>query len=385
MQRASHAKNMEIFNISICNIEKALTLKSTTNPAKELLLKYYNFLDIFSQANLDILPLHRLYYHKIPLIEEKIPLWDLLYSISQDELKVLKKYLEKNLSKGFIRASSFLVTSSVLFFCKPKGGLRFYVDYRQLNTMIIKNQYPLPLIKKILKHICKIKIYSKLDIIAIFNHLCMQYGEERKTAFRTRYSLYEYLIMLFELANTPSLFQNFISNILYEMLDKFCTTYINNILIYNNSKKEYQTHVQKRLAALQKAELQADIDKCEFHVTKISYLELIISIKNICIDSQKVEVVQNWEILTYIKDVQAFIRFANFYHRFIRAFSNIVRPMITTIKKNITFYWTLEDQKSFELLKERFTTALILAHFVSKKEYILEIDLSDNISTGILF
>ena len=243
MQQVSHAKNMEIFSISIRDIEKALALKSTTDFAKKLLTEYYDFLDVFFQADSDILPSHNTYDHKILLIEEKTPSCGLLYSMSQDKLKVLKKYLKENLSKGFIRASSFPATSPVLFACKPEGGLQFCVDYKQLNTMTIKNQYPLPLIKETLKHIYKAKIYSKIDIITAFNCLCMQQREEWKTAFRTRYSLYEYLVMPFGLANVLSLFQNFINNILYGMLDKFSTAYIDNILIYSNSKKQYQTHV----------------------------------------------------------------------------------------------------------------------------------------------
>ena len=107
-------------------------------------------------------------------MEEKTPPWGPLYSMSQDELKVLKKYLEKHLSKGFIRASSSPTTFPILFACKPRGGLRFCVDYRQLNAMTIKNQYPLPLIKETLERICKAKIYSKIDIIAAFNCLRMQ-------------------------------------------------------------------------------------------------------------------------------------------------------------------------------------------------------------------
>ena len=144
--------------------------------------------------------------------------------------------------------------------------------------------------------------------------------------------------MLFGLANAPSSFQNFINNILHGMLDEFCTAYIDDILIYSNSKKEHQTHIRKVLAALKKAGLQADIDKCEFHVTKISYLGLIISTEGICMDPKKVETLQNWETLTCIRDVQAFIGFANFYRHFIRTFSDVVRPMIATIKRNTTFH-----------------------------------------------
>ena len=121
---------MEIFGILIHDIEKALAPISTTNPAKKLPTKYHNFLNIFSRADLDILSLHHSYDYKILLMKKKPPSWGLLYSMSQDKLKVLKKYLEKNLSKGFIRASSSLTMSPILFTCKPGGGLQFYVDYR---------------------------------------------------------------------------------------------------------------------------------------------------------------------------------------------------------------------------------------------------------------
>ena len=115
--------------------------------------------------------------------------------------------------------------------------------------MTIKDQYFLLLIKEILEDICKAKIYSKIDIITVFNHLYMQQEEEWKTVIWTQYSLYEYLVVPYELANAPSSFQNFINNILHEMQDKFCTAYIDDILIYSNSKKEHQTHIQKVFVA----------------------------------------------------------------------------------------------------------------------------------------
>lgn len=77
------------------------------------------------------------------------------------------------------------------------------------------------------------------------------------------------------------------------MLDKFCIAYIDNILIYSNFKKEYQTHIYKVLAAFQKEGLQVEINKCKFYVIKISYLKLIISTKNISINPKKAETIQN--------------------------------------------------------------------------------------------
>ena len=168
------------------------------------------------------------------------------------------------------------------------------------------------------------------------------------------------------------------------MLDVFCTVYIDDILIYSNSKKEHNEHVRRVLAALQKAGLQADIDKCEFHVTKVNYLGLIITSNGIRMDPHKVSAVQQWETPTCVWDVQSFIGFANFYRRFIHGFSSIVAPMIATVKKNAKFEWTSACQRAFELLKQRFTTAPILAHFNYEKECIVETNASDNVSAGVL-
>ena len=231
---------------------------------------------------------------------------------------------------------------------------------------------------------CKAKIFSKIDIIAAFNKLRIRKGEEWKTAFRTRYGLYEYLVMPFGLANGPSSFQTYINNVLHGMLDIFCTAYIDDILIYSNSKKKHQEHVRRVLEALRKAGLQADIKKCEFHVTEINYLGLVITNNGICMDPEKVSAVQQWNTPTCVQDVQAFIGFANFYRRFIHSFSSIVAPMIATIKKDVKFEWNNACQEALDLLKQRFTSAPILAHFDYEKECIVETDASDNVSAGVL-
>ena len=115
----------------------------------------------------------------------------------------------------------------------------------------------------------------------------MAEGEEWKTAFRTRYGLFESLIMNFGLCGAPSFFQNYINDILHEYLDTFCSAYIDDILIYSKTKKEHMKHVQQVFQKLQKAGLQLDIDKYEFFVKKIKYQNLIITPKNIKMDQKK--------------------------------------------------------------------------------------------------
>ena len=145
---ASLAKDptIQFFATTIADIEKALGEKEYPDPKTLIPEEYYDFLNVFSRAELDKLPPHRPYNYKIDLIPSKEPGYNPLYGMSQAELRVLKKYLDDNLAKGFIRPSKSPAASPILFAHKPDRGLRFYIDYRALNAITIKNRYPLPLI-----------------------------------------------------------------------------------------------------------------------------------------------------------------------------------------------------------------------------------------------
>jgi hypothetical protein len=236
-----------VFAVTIHDIEKALAPKATIDPREKLPQEYYEFLDVFSKKEADKLPSHRPYDHKIQLKEGSEPPFGPLYDISRDELLVLREYLEKNLGKGFIRASRSPAASPVLFVRKPGGGLRFCVDYRALNALTVKNRYPIPLIRETLDRLCRVKYYTKLNIIAAFNRLRIAKGDEWKTAFHTRYSLFEYLVMPFGLTNGPASFQHYVSDALRDYLDIFCTAYFDDILIYSISLNEHKKHVRQVL------------------------------------------------------------------------------------------------------------------------------------------
>ena len=112
-----------------------------------------------------------------------------LYRMSYDELRVLKKELTDYLSKGYIRASTSPVAAPVLFVKKPRGGLRFYVDYRRLNALSRKNRYPIPLLQETLDRLARARIYTKLDVVVAFYKLRITARDEWKTVFKTRYGL----------------------------------------------------------------------------------------------------------------------------------------------------------------------------------------------------
>jgi hypothetical protein len=126
--------------------------------------------------------------------------------MSEDELLVLRKFLDENLAKSFIRTSVLPVVSLVLFAKKPGGGFCFYIDYCALNTIIIKNHYLLPLIQEILARLSRAKIYTKLDIIIVFNRIYIAKKQEYLIAFNIYYGLYKTLVILFGLSNIPVTF-----------------------------------------------------------------------------------------------------------------------------------------------------------------------------------
>ena len=257
-------------------------------------------------------------------------------------MQVAKQYIEENLDKGFIRASSSPAAAPILFIKKPEGRLRLCIDYRKLNKLTEKDRYPLPLIKETLSRVYRVKIFSKIDIITVFNRLRMTEGEKWKTAFTTRWGLYEYLILPFGLTGGPSTFQRYINDALREFLDEFTTAYLDNILIYSNSIKEHRRHISLVLQRLREFGLQADITKCEFYITAVKYLGLIVTTEEICMDPEKIQAIVEWQSPSCLKDLQAFLRFANFYRRFIKDYSKItvVLTEVTKKPKGQLFQWT---------------------------------------------
>ena len=185
---------LTIFKASLYDIDKAIEGKDLKErPLEEIVPKpYHEFLPLLSKVLADRLPPHQPGIdHEVRLKDGETPTWGPLYSMSRAELVVLKELLEENMSKGFIRQSSLLFAAPVLFTKKSYGGLRFCIDYRDINSKTIKNRYPLRLIKETLNLLGKAKIYTKLDVRGAYNLLRVKEGDEHKLAFRTRYGLYE--------------------------------------------------------------------------------------------------------------------------------------------------------------------------------------------------
>ena len=237
LARLARKKDYQINVITLKDLEKALNLKDKFDWTTLLSKKYHEFLNVFFQKVVEKLSSHRFYDHKIQFQKNKKSNFDSLYDMFKDELLMLQKYFQNNFKKEFIRFNSFFVVASMFFVKKLDEDFRFCVDYRDFNVISLKNRYSLFLFREILDRLNSVKYYFKINIIVVFNRLRIVFNEKYKIVFRTRYDLYEYFVMSFELINVSFIWQHFINDIFRDKLDVFCIAYLNKILIYSNIKK----------------------------------------------------------------------------------------------------------------------------------------------------
>ncbi len=150
------------------------------------------------------------------------------------------------------------------------------------------------------------------------------------------------------------------NNVLFDYLDDFCTTYLDDILIFSNNELEHEHHVRKVLERLRNAGLQIDLKKYEFYVIRTKYLGFIISTNSIEVNPNKISVVKSQKPPTTVKGIQSFLGFYNFYWRFIRDFGIIAKPLNNLTKTGVRFIQTQAYQDSFIKLKSILTSAPIL-------------------------
>jgi len=260
------------------------------------------------------------------------------------------------------------------------------VDYRKLNAVTRRDRDPLLLIEETLARIAKAKYFTKIDIRQAFHRIRMHPDAEELTTFRSRYGAYKFKVLPFGLTNGPSTFQRFINETLMGYLDDFCSAYIDDILIFSDDLKSHREHVKKVLSRLRDAGLQADIKKCEFHVSKTKFLGFIIGTDGIEVDPEKTSAVREWKEPTTVRGIQSFLGFCNFYRKFVREYGRIAKPLINLTKKGESFSWTNDCQAAFDELKHRLLTAPILRHFSHdlETETQMDTDASDGVLAGVL-
>jgi hypothetical protein len=199
------------------------------------------------------------------------------YRMPPAELVELKKQLQELLDKGFIHPSTSPRGCPALFVKKKNESLRLCVYYRPLNAVTIKNKYPLPRIDVLFDQLVGAKVFSKIDHRSGYHQIKIRASDIPKTAFSTRYGLYEYLVMSFELTNAPTYFMYLMNSVFMPELDKFVVVFIDDILVYSRNEQEHTMHLHRVLQRLRDHHLYAKLSKCGFWLREIKFLGHTIS------------------------------------------------------------------------------------------------------------
>ncbi|WMV50864.1 hypothetical protein MTR67_044249 [Solanum verrucosum] len=231
----------------------------------------------------------------------------------------------------------------VLFVKKKDGSLRMCVDYRQLNNDTIKNKYPIPMIDDLFDQLQGASNFSKIDLRSGSHQLRVRDSDISKTAFRTRYGHYEFVVMLLGLTNALATFMDLMNRVFKQYLDLFVMVFIDDVLIYSKNEEEHASHLRVVLQTLKDRQLFAKFNKCEFWLQSVAFLGHIVS---------------------------------SYYIRFVEGFSSIASPLTRLTQKKVKFQWSYDCEKSFAKLKTRLTTTPVLTLPEGSYGYVINCDAS---------
>nr|CAD40483.1 OSJNBa0067G20.3 [Oryza sativa Japonica Group]CAE03320.2 OSJNBa0032I19.14 [Oryza sativa Japonica Group] len=296
--------------------------------------------------------------------------------MAANELAEVKKQLEELKEKGYIRPSTSPQGAPVIFVEKKDKTKRMCVDYRALNEVTIKNKYPLPRIDDLFDQLKGATVFSKIDLRSGYHQLRIREEDIPKTAFTTRYGLYEFTVMSFGLTNAPAFFMNLMNKVFMEYLDKFVVVFIDDILVYSQSEEDHQQHLRLVLGKLREHQLYAKLRKCEFCLSEVKFLGHVISAKGVAVDPKTVTAVTDWKQPKTVTQVRSFLGLAGYYRRFIENFSKIAQPMTQLLKKEEKFVWSPQCEKAFQTLKEKLVSSPVLILPDTRKDFLVYCDAS---------
>ncbi|MGL5691745.1 MAG: reverse transcriptase family protein, partial [Bacteroidales bacterium] len=244
----------------------------------------------------------------------------------------IKEEIEKNLKLGIIRPSSSPWSSRLVPISKPDGSLRLCIDYRALNNLTIKDNYPLPRIDEITDSLAKASIYSTLDATSGFYQIAIEEADIPKTAFTYKNGLYEFLRMPFGLCNAPGTFQRAMDTIFRKDLHKYVIPYLDDIIIFSNSPEEHKIHLDSVLKRIHAAGLILNKKKCKFFKNEVKILGSIVSKGRVKPDPNKISAIKSYSRPSNIKELRSFLGLCNYTRQFVRNYASIALPLFQILK-----------------------------------------------------
>ena len=328
-------------------------------PAMATVLQDYA--DVFAPLP-DGLPPSRAVEHAITLKPDiAVPVRP-YYRMSMPEQLELKRQLQELQQKGWIEPAVSSFGAGVLLVKKKDGTMRLCVDYRALNKATVKDVFPLPRVDDVFDQMKNAKFFSKLDMQQGYHQMRVKPDDVHKTAFRTRFGNWSWLVMPFGLCNAPASWQR-LMQVTLEGLERFCAVYLDDIAIWSATADEHVQHVTAVLQRLRKHRLFAKMKKCVFMQPSMEYLGHVISVEGISMDPSKVKAILQWPAPSDVSQLRSFLGLAGYYRRFCRGFSGLAAPLTALQGKGVSWRWEEAERAAFEAIKHAIASAPVLKPF----------------------
>lgn len=298
------------------------------------------------------------------------------FRISPKEQDVIMKEVEEMAKHEIIRPSNSPYASPVVLVAKKDGSIRFCVDYRKLNTITKRDNYPLPRIDDTIEKMRGMDYYTSVDLAAGYWHIEINEADKEKTAFTSCAGLWEFNVMEFGLTNAPATFQRLMDEVTTGVDWTAGTVYLDDILVGSKTFEDHLKDLQKLFDKLRDYGLSMKLSKCHFFKKRLIYLGHEMSKEGIKPDPMKVAVIQNLQAPTDISGLRRFLGLTSYYRRFIKGYSKIAFPLNNLLKKNTLYYWSTTCQEAFQTLKDKLVSSPILVHPDFNKPFVLYADAS---------
>ncbi len=297
------------------------------------------------------------------------PIYQKARRMSPTHNEIVRKEVDRVLAAGIITPVKSSCTSPVVIATKKDGSLRFCVDYRKLNSVMVADRWPLPQIDEILDDMRGISVFTTIDSFQGYWQIKMKETCKDKTAFICRYGAYQFEVMPFGLMNSQATFQRSMDRVLLNTGSVRC--YVDDVVIFSKYEYDHITHVKKVFEILEENGLRLRIKKCSFMQHKVELLGHVVDRNGMHVDDHKVDKIKNAVSPTTKKEFRSFLGSASYYRRFIQRFAGISKPLAETNSEKVQFLWTHSMQMAFDTLKTKLTTTPVLPYPDYEKPFIV--------------
>ena len=318
-------------------------------------------------------------------VDNKPPIRQAPRRIPIHQVDTVETAMKEMQDAGVIRPSESPWASPIVLVKKKDGTTRFCIDFRRLNEVTVKDAYPLPRIEDNLDALVGSKYFSTLDMASGYWQVEMSDTDKAKTAFATRYGLWEWNVMPFGLCNAPATFQRLMERVLAGLQWRILALYLDDVIVFASSIEDHLNRLEEVFKRCQEAGLKLKPKKCSFLQESVQFLGHLVDAKGVHTDPEKIEKIQNWPTPTSVTEVRTFVGLTSYYRRFIKNYAEIASPLHNLTKKDIEFNWSEDCDQAMTKLKQELIASTVLA-FPNKDggEFILDTDASNTAIGAVL-